>query len=268
MSKVDLLVCNYNTKDKLKRLLDTLHSDHEDDVWNLYVADNGSQDGSYEWLESVREDYDIKAIFKNPNVGYGAAINGMAALSGSDLVCALNGDTWFSTKDIIRSVQTFADYPEQAIMGPKQMDEQARIRHGGIVGENTNLTQRGWGEYDPNNILYKYREEVPTISGSIYFSRRSVWEEMAKCSVYANEILGKENYTQALLGNVHHFYEETWLSYHARHHGYKIFYDGTITMGHSWAASTGGPQPILREYFLESQKEFRRACQIHGIEHD
>lgn len=264
---IDLLVCNYNTKDKIERLLTTLHADFEPGVWKLYIADNGSTDTSADWLRANQDYFDIEQIFYNENIGYSAAINQMAKVSNSEILCAVNADTWFSTSQIKQVQNTFDENPEQSVMGPKQMDENCIIRHGGIVGSNTNLTQRGWGEEDPADEKYKYRQEVPTVSGSIYFIKRSVWEEMATCPVYVNEILEHPSDFQGFLPTFH-FYEETFFSYHCRAHGHKIFYDGNITMGHSWAASTGGPKPILREYFLKSQKIFRQACQTHGIEHD
>lgn len=62
-------------------------------------------------------------------------------------------------------------------------------------------------------------------------------------------------------------YEETWCSYHARAHGFNVVYDGSISIGHSWHASSpvGGKQD---RHFKESQRLFRRACLIHEIECD
>lgn len=263
---IDLLVINYKTQPYMKRLLDVLNYDYKPGVWKLYVADNGSDDGSYEWLVENQEKYHIEMVKPNKNIGYSAAVNDLAKWSDSEILSAINSDTWFTTAEMKYVQSTFDDYPEQAVMGPKQMDEQSFITHGGIVGVNTSLTHRGWKQPDPNDQLFKHRDEVPTVSGSLYFVRRSVWDEMEACPIY-REICG---------GNVPgpflptpHYYEETWFSYHCRAHGYKVFYDGKHTMGHSWAGSTGGgTNPILREYFLESQGIFRQACQIHGIEHD
>ncbi len=62
-------------------------------------------------------------------------------------------------------------------------------------------------------------------------------------------------------------YEETYASYHAVDHGYNIFYNGQISMGHSWHASSplGGEADKL---FRISRAIFREACDRHDIEHD
>ena len=262
---IDLLVINYNTKEYMRRLLEILNSDYEPGVWTLYVADNGSEDGSFDWLAENQELYNIELVVGNTNIGYSAAVNDLARRSKGDILSAINSDTWFTTADMKYIQSTFDDYPDQAVFGPKQINEQGLITHGGIVGVNTSLSHRGWRQYDPNDELFKFRDEVPTVSGSLYFIRRSVWDEMEACSIY-KEICGGDVPGPFL--PTPHYYEETWFSYHCRDHGHKVYYDGTHTMGHTWAASTGGPSPILTEYMLKSKGIFIKACQTHGIEHD
>jgi GT2 family glycosyltransferase len=265
MTKVDLLVCNYNTKDKLKRLLDTLHADHEDDVWNLYVADNGSQDGSHEWLKSVRDDYDIEAIFKNPNVGYSAAINAMGACSGSEILCAVNADTWFSTHHVQQSYMSFVGNPSQGVMGPKQMDEQGRIRHGGIFwdGGKNNPIHRGWAEFDLEDGLYKDTTPCWTVSGSLYYVRRDYWEKLTNHPTQ-RKIQGRE------LGpmlDTFMYFEETYVSVAAPYFDYEVIYNGNIeTAGHTWHASNNPGDNS--HHFHSSKNKYVEACNAMGFHHE
>lgn len=281
---VDLCVINYNTKDKLQRFLETLHSDYNPDhpkAWNLFVADNGSEDGSADWLQAHFEPYHLKAAHFKDNVGYAAAANDLAAEGHGDVIGILNADVWMTTNDVRSIAKSFED-PEVAILGPKQRDEQGRITHAGIIGTNTAPKHRGWRELDPDDVAYRDKIECVTVSGSAYFVRRSVWEELTTNKQY-NEMLAKfrasglitdrpindywRGFQPGAFLPTRHYYEETWVSYFARHLGHKVFYDGRISIGHSWHASSevGGHADRL---FAESKNIFVQACDYFGILHD
>lgn len=267
LTKIDLLICNYNTCARLKYLLDTLHSDLEgDSPWNVYIADNGSQDGSYDWLIRNEGSYNISGIFKNANVGYSTAINSMAALGRSDLLAAVNADTWFTTNHIRQVISSFNDNPNQAVMGPKQMDSRGRIRHGGIFWDGSpgkNPEHRGWALEDLSDEKYKTRDRCWTVSGSLYYVRRSVWEELGNDLAY--RIL--HPVAQGPFLPTFMYYEETFFSVFAQHKGYEVWYDGEVeTAGHEWHASNKPGDNV--SHFRASQYMYRETCNSLGIKHE
>lgn len=259
---MDLVVVNHNTRDKLQRLLDTLHAD-DDGGWNLYIVDNGSTDGSVDWLLRETKPYRIQMMKFNDNIGFSAAVNDLVSRTRSPLVGILNGDVWLSSSDVKQITKAFDD-SEIAILGPKQRDEKGYIRHGGIIGTNESPKLRGWGEHDPDDVKYKDRIECVSVSGSAYFIRRSVWDNLTNCPRY------RDLYPSAVGAflSTPHYYEETWCSYHAREHGYKIFYDGSISIGHSWHASSEVGSTTDANYARTSRALFRQACGHHGIKCD
>ncbi len=264
--KADLLVLNYNTKDKLKRLLDTLMSDYEPGVWDLYVADNDSQDGSFEWLSQVQEEYHIKVLFKNPNVGFSAAMGPMANVSRNEIITLVNADTWFTTSHVKQALQTFIDNPNQTAMGPKQRDENSVIRHGGIFWDGDKSVapvHRGWNVPDPADTMFRDRIQCWTVSGSIYYVRRDVWDEMTKHPSYRSLFPREHGCT---LGTFLYF-DETFVSVFLQALGYEVWYDGTIeTAGHSWHASNKPGDNV--HHFHDSKELYRRTCDILGINHE
>lgn len=259
---VDLCVVSYNTWSLLDRQITTLLSDapSQDRSWTYYVADNGSTDGSDKYL---RDSTTPRNVFYNENIGYAAACNQMAAKGEGDIIGLLNADTWFTTADVLGIQRAFDEDPDVAILGPKQRDERGFIVHAGIEGTNEAPKHRGWKQPDPEDKLYRDKKEVVTVSGSAYFVRRSVWEELYACPI------DREIFPTATgcFGSYGHYYEETWCSYHARAHGFKVWYDGRISIGHSWHAShpVGSPQDRM---FQASQATFRSACDRHNIAHD
>lgn len=265
---IDLLVVSHNTQPLLERLLDTLHSDNIGmPAWTLYITDNGSTDGSAEFLaKKVSSKYQVKAGWCTENVGYAAACNHMAKESSSDILGLLNGDVWLTTQDVRKIEDFFATHPAAAIVGPKSRNEKQLITHAGILGTGTDPKMRGWHESDPSDSLYRDQVECVSVSGSAYFIRRSIWDELTACDMYqqfVNRDLKITDVPGAFLP-VFHYYEETWCSYHARAHGWKVYYDGAVSIGHTWHASSVIGSAVDQQ-FKASQKVFRRACAMHGI---
>lgn len=263
---VDLLAVNHNVLPKLTRFLETLNSDYEDGVWNLYVADNGSTDGSVEFLKDNQDKYRIKQLVLNKNIGYSLACNDLSARSSSEFLCLLNTDTWFTTAQVKAVEESFELSPHVGVIGPKQMDENKVIRHGGIFDTgNSNMAHRGWSKTDPSDVMLKDRLECQTVSGSIYFVRRKVWDEMTRCPVFQEMFPGCPG---AFLPTPH-FFEETFFSRHAAHHGYKIVYDGRMpAFGHSWRASNPTDNERLVRLFNVSRDIYIKACAKHNIRNE
>lgn len=266
---IDLLVVNYNTKEKLQRFVDTLNSDYEPDVWRLYIQDNGSTDGSRDLLTELFADRlnNIEGIRLENNVGYARAINNLANASHNEILCAVNADTWFTTNHVKEVAASFEapHHANAAVIGVKQKDESGAIRHGGIFwgGVYVQPHHRGWGEGDGHD--FKYKDDVPcwTVSGSIYYMRRSVWNELRDCPAYQSIAPGAGAFLPTP-----HFFEETFFSVHAQKHGYEVWYDGTIeTAGHTWHASSNVGE-ASRKWFEESRNLYITACDVCGIPHE
>lgn len=261
---VDLLICNYNTQPLLKRLLDTLHSDYEAGVWNIYIADNNSSDGSQKWLMDNRYDYHIEEIEFNENVGYAEAINDLSYKCDSEFLCAVNADTWFTTRHVKQIETAFLSNPKAGVIGPKQMDESSRIRHGGIMWTgNSSLEHRGWGQYDPLDVAYKDTMACATVSGSIYYVRRQAWDEMRFDPQFEELFPSAKG---AFLPTPMYF-EETFCSMHAQAKGWHVIYDGTVeTAGHTWHASN--PVGSNVHYFDISKDIYRQVCRKMKIRNE
>jgi len=270
---IDLCVVNHNTRPQLQRLLDTLHHDAVSPNgalkknWNLFITDNNSTDDFIPWIRENEQRYAIDRMYLRKNIGYSAAANMMAHSSRSEIIGILNGDIWMTTEDCRKIQKIFQENEDIHILGPKQRDENSLITHAGIVGTNTAPKHRGWREFDLEDELYRDQIECVTVSGSAYFVRRDVWNALTSNSKYQQIY---PNAVGAFLPTPH-YYEETWCSYFARHLGYNVVYDGSISIGHSWHASSPKPGEGIShvdKYFPMSREIFRKACDHFGIERD
>lgn len=280
---IDLCIVSYNTQMDLNYLLTTLNArDLADAPYTLYIQDNGSEDGSAEYvarLMEIRDDHgefsSLGGVWLKDNVGYAAAANHLATYGSGDIIGILNSDVWLKPSDVMSIQAAFDQDPGMHIMGPKQRDEQGRITHAGIIGTLAAPAHRGWREHDPQDLKYRDQIECVTVSGAAFFIRRNVWEAMTNNAQY--QAFVKEAVASGLIIAPHeplgpflptrHYYEETFCSYLAHHMGYTVKYDGRISIGHGWHKSHA-PGSWQDKLFKESQKTFRAACDYLGIEHD
>lgn len=265
--RVDLLVVNYNTRKLLGRFLKELHRDYKPDVWTLSIADNGSTDGSVQFLEKYAQHYKVDNLIFNTNIGYARAINDLASKTNSDILCAVNADTWFSTKHVQDMIQCFQDNPHIAIAGPKQLDENRLVRHAGILWDGVKAHRprhRGWAVHDRFDKQFKDLVRCWTISGSIYYIRRPVWDEMYNHPEYRR--LFPEANGAFLPTN--HYFEETFCSQWAQKLGYQVWYNGLAeTTGHTWGGSMK-PSEASKLHFNQSKLLYIDACNKLGIPHE
>jgi len=229
---IDLCVVNYKTPKHLERLLRVLVSDAvESPPWKLYIADNGEDSESRKVLESIGGI--AQSIDMNKNIGYSAACNQLASRGNSEYLALLNADIWMNTASVKALEESISADDTIGVLGPKQLDEHRRIVHAGIIGTNEAPKHRGWKIPDLQDIMFKDKIECVTVSGSVYVVRRSAWEKLANDKEYL-ELFPE---AKGAFLPTPHYYEETFCSYFARHRGYKVVYDGSITVGHSWHAA-------------------------------
>lgn len=96
--------------------------------WDVFVVDNGSTDGTQEYIRS----HFSKVLFRQceTNVGFGRANNiGLqyALDKGYDYVYLMNQDAWVMPGTISMLVGVSGKYPEYGVLSPMQM--QADMRH-------------------------------------------------------------------------------------------------------------------------------------------
>ena len=85
-----MAVVSWNTRDLLARCLRSLEPDARRGVAEVWVVDNASSDGS---AAMVREEFDwVRLVASDQNLGFGRAVNLVAARTESDWVAPANAD--------------------------------------------------------------------------------------------------------------------------------------------------------------------------------
>jgi GT2 family glycosyltransferase len=253
---LDIVVVNYHTPHDLDAFLASLSRFPPTGPASLTVVEVAAGEEKttpFEWAGGTG-----RWLAVTDNIGYGRACNLGAQAGGHRIIALFNADVEVTEHSLDFCTAALEARDDWGALGPCQVDLRNRIRHAGIFGSNCSPVHRGWSEIHRNQ--YCDVREAVTISGSAYFIKRKVWQELTGCDFYQDMAPGA---TGAFLPTSHYF-EETFASYHSREHGHKVMYYGPVTMIHKWhqASPVGGwaeqQMPASREYF-------RKACAHHGI---
>ncbi|MDA0164722.1 glycosyltransferase family 2 protein [Solirubrobacter ginsenosidimutans] len=146
---VAAVVLSYDGRHLLEIALPSLAAQTLDDV-HVLVVDNGSSDGTAEWLAAEWPDVEVVAL--PVNVGVTAALNaGLKAAAGHEFVALLNNDLELDPNCLAELVGAMRAYPRAGSAGAKLLDFHERdvidgtgdfLRWTGIA------TRRGHGQRD------------------------------------------------------------------------------------------------------------------------
>jgi GT2 family glycosyltransferase len=144
-ARIDVFVINYNGVRYLKKCLPSLMKMSWPN-FKVYVADNGSTDGS---VNFVRRNYpSVGVIQVKENIGFSRISNLAIRQSKADFVCLLNNDMEVSPDWMTILMENFLA-PKVAVAVPKMYDFHGRVNSAGGVCDFYGFAyNRGIGEID------------------------------------------------------------------------------------------------------------------------
>lgn len=199
-----VIIVTYNGMKWIKRCLsDVLLSDIN---LNIIIIDNGSTDGTTEFIEANFPALDL--IKTNENMGFGKANNiGLkrALKAGADFVFLLNQDGYVEKNTIRKLVEFQASHSEYGVLSPRQMN-----------GDGSALDKKFGSIVLSKKCIVNTFEDSGTIIHDVYFVMAAFWLVSAQC-------LKKVGFFDPIF--FHYGEDGDYLS-RVRYHGFKI---GVVT---------------------------------------
>jgi GT2 family glycosyltransferase len=132
---ISIIIVNYNGKKWLRKLFDSLLSQTYKNFEIIFV-DNGSSDGSVEFVKNNYKDDRIKIIKSDKNLGFAGGNNlGIKSAKG-EYILLLNNDTWIENNFLERII-SFYKNNNFDVVGPYGKDY-----------ENTKKFEKYWSTID------------------------------------------------------------------------------------------------------------------------
>ena len=110
-------IVTYNNMKSIKKTLETLFEHTKDSNFKLYVVDNGSTDGTPEFIE--KEYPQVELIRTGKNIGFGAGHNVVIEKIQSDYHAIINPDLVFPENTIGKMAEFMENNRDVGLVSPK-----------------------------------------------------------------------------------------------------------------------------------------------------
>jgi GT2 family glycosyltransferase len=237
---VAVVILTWNALAWTKRCLAALRDCTDHPSWRLIVVDNGSTDGTVEWLGA---DGDLTLVTNGTNLGYSKGCNiGIARRQAGEDVVLLNNDVVVTDPAWLTTLQDAAfGLPDTGVVGARLVNEDGRIAHlGSYMPPSTPWGQQmGGDELDIN---------------------QAVRERPLESVVFAQVYL-REECIQAIGGldeDFFAYFEDTDYCLRAQRAGFGVRYTGAVTSVHVNNVTTRENGVDFWSLFNKSARTFQR----------
>jgi GT2 family glycosyltransferase len=241
--KITIIILTWNGLAYTKRCLETLRARTVFPDYEVVVVDNGSTDGTVEYLRSLNW---LRLFENSSNLGFVKGNNRALAECGGDSdFVLLNNDTEIIQPDWLSHLQATAyGMNETGIVGARLRRPDGMLQHAGtyMPVETFWGQQVGAGEKDVNQ--FNADAEVEGVVFACAYIKREVYERIGPLD---------EDYFS--------YFEDSDYCLKARSQGFKVVCCGSATVVHHENTSTKINKVSQEGMFLESQKIFKRKWQ-------
>lgn len=183
---VTAIIVNYNTRALLHPCIDALRAGATGLTLQIVIVDNGSRDGSPEFLRA--EFGDCELIFNTANVGFGRANNQAVALARGRHLLLLNTDAFIDADSVARTVAYLDDHSTCGLLGVRL------VGRDGVLQPSCRYFPTPWNEFVSRAGLERFfprtrmiddmdwdhasPRDCDWVPGCYYLVRRSVVEQV------------------------------------------------------------------------------------------
>lgn len=248
---VSAIIVNWNQGHLIPDCVDALLGQHYRFL-DVTITDNGSRDGSQEWI--ARRYPDVRLLPFSDNQGFARAFNWGVRHTAGDFVLSVNPDTIVTQCFVEEMVQAVARSECTGIVAPKLLrpgDPAVLDSTGLFVDRRRRTYDRGQGERDQGQ--YDDQTAVFGACGAAALYRRTMLEDLALDGEYFDE-------------DFFAYYEDADLAWRAQSRGWHCVYapQAVATHARGWgdtlrkrghaAPSVSGPRLALRNRYLMTIK--------------
>lgn len=191
--------------------------------FEILIIDNGSTDGSAQWLEKeAADDSRIKVVLLPENKGFAGGVNEGLRRTESEYVLLLNNDT-IAEPDFIENLKNAVGKSEDIFAVSAQMIKASD--HSLIDSAGDGINWLGWA----------YQRGIDE-KAELYQKEADVFSACAGAAIYRKKILDEIGF----FDETHFAYlEDIDLSWRARLAGYRILYTPDARVYHLGSATSG-----------------------------
>lgn len=250
--KVSIVILCYNGLEDLTRpCVESIIKYTPRDTYELILVDNGSQDGTANYLNEIAKfHHNVHTVLNKENLGYSAGNNQGMKMAASNYVVLLNNDTLVTYQWLERLLYPFS--------------QDFTI---GLVGAVTNSA----GNEQRIDLSGINESNFEKIAGEYTQRQRKIWFETEKlgffCVAVQKSVIGKIGYLDEQFGIG--MFEDDDYCYRAKQAGYKIVVAEDCFVFHKGSASFNKlPVGRYKEIFELNKSYYIRKHQVAWLMSD
>ncbi|HLC45196.1 MAG: hypothetical protein A2722_01255 [Candidatus Doudnabacteria bacterium RIFCSPHIGHO2_01_FULL_50_11] len=281
---ISIILVNYNTREFIKRCLESVFASKTGFTYEVLISDNGSGDGS---IQMIKEEFPkANLIENNSNLGFSKANNIAISKASGGLILLLNSDTKVESDAIDKAIGYMNEHPNVGIMGCKILlpdgtpDRAARRKFPNP--SNAFLRLFGLKKFSDYNIETPLDQEVEvdSVVGAFLVIRRAVIERIGLLDeeyfMYGEDLdwcwRAKEAGFAVMYypgATIHHYKYGSaqaipFRTIRMAHEAMRIFYRKHYAADHSWVFNQFIYLGItIRQYFVLAINLFRAKKTVH-----
>ncbi len=187
---LSIIIVNYNVKEFLQNLLDSIYRASRDISAEIIIIDNASDDGS---VEMVKEKYPAVILIENSeNTGFAKANNMGLKIARGKYLLLLNPDTLVSEDTFTKMFAFFDSYPDAGLATCKMIGSDGNLQPAcrrsfpdlwtsftKVTGLSTLFPKsKLFARYNLTYLDENQTYEVDAISGAFMMMKREVYEKI------------------------------------------------------------------------------------------
>ncbi len=244
MVSLSIVIVNYNSKEYLKRCLESIFRNCPQET-QIILVDNASKDGSVEMVNRV---FPMVEVIENlDNAGFAKANNQGISRSYGDKILLLNPDTLYK-KGVIEELGSYLDSNQStAAVGCRIENPDVSLQYSfgkfptifRLILDRLPIINKRWGHLVRDGSLYDKVREVDWVTGACVMIRKKAFEKVGGFD---------EDYFL--------YVEEVDLMYRLRKAGYKVVYDPSISVTHYYEGGEKERRDDKRMYMRQGLYRF------------
>jgi len=246
--KLSIIIINWNTKELIKKCLNSVLKYTSFTDYQLIVIDNNSSDGSQKFLSDfcLQNKLNLKIILNNQNKGFAQAVNQGLKIAQGEYILLLNPDTEIKEKTLSEVIDFISLDKSIGILGGKILNpngsHQPSVRSFPTLSSQIFILlklhhffrNKAVKKYLVIDFDYSKTQEVDQVMGAFFLIRRKVIEQIG----YFDD-------------KFFLWFEEVDFCKRAKDTGWKILYCHKIEIIHCGGAS------------FSQKSSFRNQCQFN-----
>lgn len=189
---LDVVIVNWNSGGYLKSCIESINKSEMQGIsYRIIIVDNGSEDISRNYIDSLTGNPEYIIIQNNENKGFSAACNRGAMSSSSEYILFLNPDTVMNRTSIADALKILSlqENKKYGIAGIQLINEQGSVQKScsrfptclSMIGNSIGLDRLFPKIFHPHFMLEWDHDEtraVDQVIGAFFLVRRCVYEEL------------------------------------------------------------------------------------------